>query len=130
MVSEKSSVAELPKEEENKDNKKPAEPVEESPIQIVETQKENAETQENTAPKAEENKIVVAPEPEKVVPEPAPKPEKKPDVKYHIRWGDTLWDLSESYYKNPWKYPKIARYNKIKNPDLIISGTDILIPAE
>lgn len=130
VVSEKSSVAELPKEEENKDNKKPAEPVEESPIQIVETQKENAETQENTAPKAEENKIVVAPEPEKVVPEPAPKPEKKPDVKYHIRWGDTLWDLSESYYKNPWKYPKIARYNKIKNPDLIISGTDILIPAE
>lgn len=85
---------------------------------------------EETAPKAEEDKIVVAPEPEKVVPEPAPKPEKKPDVKYHIRWGDTLWDLSESYYKNPWKYPKIANYNNIKNPDLIISGTDILIPAE
>ena len=87
---------------------------------------------------AEEDKIVIAPEPEKVVPEPTPAPveEAKPEVKkskdveYHIRWGDTLWDLSESYYKTPWKYPKIADYNHIKNPDLIISGTDILIPAE
>lgn len=136
-----------------------AKPVEESPIQIVETpaktdsdaippKEENvpadsgssnsenstSESQkpvdENTAPAAEENKIVIAPEPEKVVPAPAPKAEKKPDVKHHIRWGDTLWDLSESYYRTPWKYPKIANYNHIKNPDLIISGTDILIPAE
>ena len=49
---------------------------------------------------------------------------------YTVVKGDTLWDISESYYKTPWKYPKIADYNKIKNPDLIISGTDILIPAE
>ncbi len=90
------------------------------------------------APEAVEDKIIIAPEPEKVVPVPPPAPveEKKPEVKkssdvnYHIRWGDTLWDISESYYKTPWKYPKIADYNKIKNPDLIISGTDILIPAE
>lgn len=88
------------------------------------------------APEAVEDKIIIAPEPEKVVPKPAPVEEPKPavkktsDVKYHIRWGDTLWDISESYYKTPWKYPKIADYNKIKNPDLIISGTDIMIPAE
>ena len=90
------------------------------------------------APEAVEDKIVIAPEPEKVVPKPKPAPaeEKKPeakksaDAKYHIRWGDTLWDISESYYKTPWKYPKIADYNKIKNPDKIIAGTDILIPAE
>lgn len=107
-----------------------ATPAEDSPVKIVESEKPAAAEPEEKAPAAEENKIVVAPEPEKVVPEPAPKAEKKPDVKYHIRWGDTLWDLSESYYKTPWKYPKIARYNNIKNPDLIISGTDILIPAE
>ena len=88
------------------------------------------------APSAEEDKIVIAPEPEKVVPEPAPVVEEKPEVKksadvnYHIKWGDTLWDISDSYYKTPWKYPKIATYNKIRNPDLIIAGTDILIPAE
>ena len=93
---------------------------------------------EESAPKAEEDKIVIAPEPEKVVPEPEKAPvkeekiEKAPsqDVKYHIKWGDTLWDISESYYRTPWKYPKIADYNKIRNPDLIISGSDILIPAE
>ncbi|MBQ6780471.1 MAG: Hsp70 family protein [Treponema sp.] len=78
---------------------------------------------------AQEDKIVVAPTPD-IVPVPAPKPKEKRDVRYRIKWGDTLWDISESYYKNPWKYHKIARYNKIKNPDLIISGTDILIPED
>lgn len=84
------------------------------------------------APEAVEDTVVVAPEPEVVVPvPPAPKPvEKAKDIKYRIRWGDTLWDISDAYYKNPWRYKKIARYNKIKNPDLIISGTDILIPVE
>lgn len=84
---------------------------------------------EEPAP-AVEDKIVIAETPEEIVPVPEAKPEKKPDVTYHIKWGDTLWDISESYYKNPWKYPRISDYNKIRNPDLIISGTDILIPAE
>lgn len=83
------------------------------------------------APQAVEDEIVVAPEPEAVVPvPPAPKKEEAKDVKYRIRWGDTLWDISDAYYKNPWRYHKIAKYNNIKNPDLIISGTDILIPVE
>ncbi len=56
------------------------------------------------------------------------KPAKEPGVWYKIRWGDTLWDLSMAYYRNPWLYGKISRYNKIKNPDLIISGTWIYIP--
>ena len=104
---------------------------------IQETEVEEFEPMENIevievaeAPAAEEDKVVVAPEPEVVVPAPAPKKEKKADVKYRIRWGDTLWDIADAYYKNPWRYPKIAKYNKIKNPDLIISGTDILIPFE
>ncbi|MDR1948944.1 MAG: LysM peptidoglycan-binding domain-containing protein [Spirochaetaceae bacterium] len=49
-------------------------------------------------------------------------------VPYRIRWGDTLWDISEAFYRNPWLYPRIARFNKIRNPDLIISGTTIRIP--
>jgi LysM repeat protein len=95
---------------------------EESPVEIEVT----------PAPAAEEDKVVVAPESEKVVPvpPPAPKEKKTKEVKYRIRWGDTLWDIADAYYKNPWRYPKIAKYNKIKNPDLIISGTDILIPVE
>jgi len=35
-----------------------------------------------------------------------------------------------AYYRNPWLYPKIAAANSIKNPDLIISGTTIWIPAK
>ena len=86
---------------------------------------------------ARENVIVVAPNAEAVVPTPTvtPAPVVQPkkatgDVTYHIKWGDTLWDISDAYYNNPWKYPKIADYNHIKNPDLIISGTDIKIPKE
>ena len=54
----------------------------------------------------------------------------KKAVRYRIRWGDTLWDISGNFYKNPWNYKKIARYNKIKNPHKIIAGTYITIPAK
>ena len=80
---------------------------------------------------AKEDEIVVAEEPEQVIPEPAPEPEVAPkDITYKIKWGDTLWDIADAYYKNPWNYKKIARYNNIKNPDYIISGTTITIPAK
>ena len=45
-------------------------------------------------------------------------------VNYTIRWGDTLWDISEAFYRNPWLYPRIAQHNNIRNPNLIISGRD------
>ena len=80
---------------------------------------------------AKEDEIVVVEEPEKVVPEPPKEPEIKPeDITYKIKWGDTLWDIADAYYKNPWNYKKIARYNGIRNPDYIISGTYIKIPAK
>jgi hypothetical protein len=47
---------------------------------------------------------------------------------YTIRWGDTLWDIAEAFYRNPWLYPRIARFNNIRNPDLIISGRTIRVP--
>jgi len=49
-------------------------------------------------------------------------------VNYTIRWGDTLWDISEAFYRNPWLYPRIAQFNNIRNPNLIISGRTIRIP--
>jgi hypothetical protein len=54
----------------------------------------------------------------------------KDGVAYKIRWGDTLWDISEAYYRNPWLYPRIARFNGIRNPDRIISGNTIRIPPK
>jgi hypothetical protein len=49
-------------------------------------------------------------------------------VPYTIRWGDTLWDISGAFYRNPWLYPRIARFNAIRNPDFIIAGRTIRIP--
>jgi nucleoid-associated protein YgaU len=57
----------------------------------------------------------------------APKATAK-DTRYRIKWGDTLWDLAYVYYRDPWLYPRISKYNKIKNPDYILAGTTILIP--
>lgn len=85
---------------------------------------------EEIAP-AKEDTIVIAETPEAVIPaEPEPSTETIPDIRYKIVWGDTLWDISTAYYKTPWKYKQLAKYNRIKNPDHIISGTYILIPAE
>ena len=47
---------------------------------------------------------------------------------YRVRWGDTLWDIAAAFYRNPWLYPRIARFNNIRNPDHIISGTTIRVP--
>jgi len=51
----------------------------------------------------------------------------KNGVVYQIQWGDTLWDISAAFYRNPWRYPKIAKDNKIRNPDLIIAGSNLRI---
>ena len=64
------------------------------------------------------------------VKEPAASGSGQKAIRYKLRWGDTLWDLSETYYRNPWLYTKIAKHNKLKNPDLIISGTYIEIPPQ
>jgi len=54
----------------------------------------------------------------------------KDGVDYKIRWGDTLWDISDAFYRDPWLYPRIARHNNIRNPDYIISGRIIKIPPK
>ena len=51
-------------------------------------------------------------------------------VNYRIRWGDTLRDISEAFYRDPRLYPRIAWYNKINNPNYIISGRIISIPPK
>jgi hypothetical protein len=49
-------------------------------------------------------------------------------VKYRLRWGDTLCDVSQAFYKTPWHYRYIARYNGFRNPNRIVSGRTITIP--
>ena len=90
------------------------------------------EKKPDPVPQAKEDEVVVIEKAEDVkpVPPPAPAETKSKNVTYKIKWGDTLWDIADTYYKNPWRYKKIANYNGIKNPDHIISGTIIIIPAE
>jgi LysM repeat protein len=60
----------------------------------------------------------------------AEKPSPPKGVTYRIRKGDTLWDISATYYRNPWLYLRLARANSIKNPDLIFAGAKLFIPED
>jgi nucleoid-associated protein YgaU len=69
--------------------------------------------------------------------ESAPPSEAAPDsappvgsIEYRIRRGDTLWDLANSFYGNPWLYPTLAETNRILNPDLIYAEDKITVPGD
>jgi hypothetical protein len=47
-----------------------------------------------------------------------------------VRKGDTLWDLCDSYYSNPWDWPKVWSYNpQIVNPHWIYPGDQLRLRA-
>ncbi len=46
---------------------------------------------------------------------------------YEVKKGDTLWDISERYTRDPFNYPMIASDNEIKNPHFILPGQRILL---
>jgi nucleoid-associated protein YgaU len=53
-----------------------------------------------------------------------------PDLYYEIQKGDTLWRISEIYYKDGSRYPEIVEANLevIKDADKIYPGQMIRIP--
>ncbi len=80
---------------------------------------------------AEPPAAAAAAAPAAAAPVPAPPPLEAEDGVWHtIKWGDTLWDISAAYYRNPRFYPRIARHpkNNIKNPDRILAGFKLFVP--
>jgi hypothetical protein len=88
--------------------------------------------------------VIKAPEAPVMAPASLPQPRKRdpapvfsynmPDVipagglTYRLRWGDTLWDVSQVFYRTPWRYNYLARYNGIRNANHVVSGRTIVVP--
>ena len=51
-----------------------------------------------------------------------------PDV-YVVRKGDTLWDISQKFTRETWRWPELWRMNRgqVRNPHLIYPGQRILL---
>jgi hypothetical protein len=61
---------------------------------------------------------------------PAPAPATEELHLYIIKRGDTLWDISNTFFKDPFLWPFIWKANpSITNPDLIFTGNKLAIPS-
>jgi len=89
---------------------------------------------EDTAPQTEsanvENQADAATTVQEITPKESTKFLDTTGVWYKIRWGDTLWGISYSFYDSPKDYNEIVKENKIKNPDIIFAETEIFIPSK
>jgi LysM repeat protein len=57
-------------------------------------------------------------------------PARQEQDKYIIKKGDTLWDISNAFYKDPFLWPLLWKANPyITNPDLIYPGNKLAIPS-
>jgi hypothetical protein len=47
-----------------------------------------------------------------------------------VRRGDTLWGIGDSYFRNPYEWPRLWSYNpQIKNPNWIYPGDEVKLRA-
>lgn len=51
------------------------------------------------------------------------------DWAYTVRPGDTIWDLSHTYLKDPNDWPRVQKHNRIQNAKQLPPGTRLLIPV-
>lgn len=47
---------------------------------------------------------------------------------YEVVKGDSLWKIAVRAYQDGYKWPTLAKENKLKNPNLIYPGNIIIIP--
>lgn len=62
-------------------------------------------------------------------PQPAAASPEQPG-KYVIRQGDTLWDIANAFYRDPFLWPLIWKSNpSVNDPDLIYPGNTLVVPS-
>ncbi len=52
------------------------------------------------------------------------------EVVYEVKKGDMLWFLTQKFYGDPYLYVKVAKYNKISDPNIIEVGQKIKFPTK
>lgn len=82
---------------------------------------------QNTNPEAVANEKNIQPTASEETPT---LPTKEKTTYYTVKRGDTLWDISGSFLKDPFLWPFIWKANpSITNPDLIYPGNKLAIPS-
>lgn len=54
--------------------------------------------------------------------------EKTLPAKYTVAAGESLWDISEKFYRSGYNWVDISRENNLVNPDFITEGQVLVIP--
>ncbi len=105
------------------------------PTQEKTTAEPSQQKPAETTPERQQGEVII-PEQGKQTPEKAeaapPKeaPKEEGENIYTIRRGDTLWDISNAFLKDPFLWPFIWKANPyITNPDLIYPGNKLVIPS-
>jgi LysM repeat protein len=90
-----------------------------------------AEGESSPAPAPAASQAAEAPATKPVNPPASEVSESSPGATYVVRKGDTLWDLANTYLKNPYDWTKIWEANKsaIANPDLIYPDQQVSLPS-
>lgn len=97
----------------------------ESKAQVQEPAAVEVVVRDEPAPIENSEPMPAAPEP--TVPAASPIREGVPD-RYVVKKGDTLWDISSHFLKDPWLWPEVWYVNpKIRNPHLIYPGDVIAL---
>lgn len=50
-------------------------------------------------------------------------------TKHTVAKGEHLWKIAENYYKSGYNWVDIAKANNLKNPNFLVEGQELTIPA-
>lgn len=111
----------------------PQEKAAETPARQTPSEATPPEEKPAPQPEQQQGELIIPQQQGQPAPEPAETastPAAKEDGKYTIKQGDTLWDISNAFLKDPFLWPFLWKANPyIANPDLIYPGNRLVIPS-